>query len=170
MFACGAPAHDDRGMNKSDLVAQLVRQLQASARAALAARDATTAEARDGATPDEKREDARAAHQQGTRGKAQQRRAQQARAEVDAVAQWKPAAMAKVAVGAIVEIEDTDNGEGRTLFVAPVGAGITLPGPGGDGILSVITPASPVGAAVLGKKCGAVVEIAEREWQISFVA
>ena len=157
-------------MNKSDLVAQLVRQLQASARAALSARDAVTAEARDGATPDEKREDARAAHQQGTLGKAQQRRAQQALAEVDAVAQWKPAAMAKVAVGAIVEIEDTDNGEGRTLFVAPVGAGITLTGPGGDGILSVITPASPVGAAVLGKKCGDVVEIAEREWQISFVA
>ena len=157
-------------MDKQDLVAQLVRQLQASARSALSARDATAAEARDGATPDEKREDARAAHQLGTLGKAQQKRAQQALAEVDAVAQWKPSSMSKVAVGAIVEIEDTDSGEGRTLFLAPVGAGITLSGPGGDGILSVITPASPVGAAVLGKKCGDVVEIAEREWQISFVA
>lgn len=156
-------------MNKQDLVAQLVRQLQASARAALAARDATTAEAREGATPDEKREDARAAHQQGTLGKAQQRRAQQALAEVDAVAQWKPAAMRAVGVGAIVEIEDPDSGEGRTLFVAPVGAGITLTGPGGDGILSVITPASPVGKAVLGRKEGELIEIADREWQISYV-
>lgn len=156
-------------MNKQDLVAQLVHQLQASARAALAARDATISEARDGATPDEKREDARAAHQQGTLGKAQQKRAQQALAEVDAVAQWKPAAMSKVAVGAIVEIEDPDSGEGRTLFVAPVGAGITLTGPGGDGILSVITPASPVGKAVLGRKEGELVEISDREWQISYV-
>jgi transcription elongation GreA/GreB family factor len=157
-------------MDKQDLVAQLVRQLQASARAALAARDATTAEARDGATPDEKREDARAAHQQGTLGKAQQRRAQQALAEVDTVAHWKPAAMSRIGVGAIVEIEDAETGEGRTLFLAPVGAGITLTGPGGDGILSVITPASPVGKAVLGRKVGDVVEITDREWQISFVS
>ena len=71
-------------MDKQDLVAQLVRQLQATARAALSARDAAAAEAREGATPDEKREDARAAHQLGTLGKAQQRRAQQALAEVDA--------------------------------------------------------------------------------------
>jgi len=156
-------------MDKQDLVTQLVRQLQASARAALAARDATIAEARDGATPDEKREDARAAHQQGTLGKAQQRRAQQALAEVDAVTGWKPAAMSKIAVGAIVEIEDPDSGEGRTLFLAPVGAGMTLTGPGGDGMLSVVTPASPVGKAVLGRKEGELVEIADREWQISYV-
>jgi transcription elongation GreA/GreB family factor len=156
-------------MDKNDLVAQLVRQLQASARAALSARDATAAEARDGATPDEKREDARAAHQQSTLGKAQQQRAQQALAEVDAVAQWKPAAMSKIAVGAIVEIEDPDSGEGRTLFLAPVGAGITLTGPGGDGLLSVVTPASPIGKAVLGRKSGDVVDIADREWQISYV-
>jgi transcription elongation GreA/GreB family factor len=156
-------------MDKQDLVAQLVRQLQATARAALSARDAAAAEAREGATPDEKREDARAAHQLGTLGKAQQKRAQQALAEVDAVVQWKPVAMSKIGVGAIVEIEDADSGEGRTLFIAPVGAGITLNGPGGDGILSVITPASPVGSAVIGKRLGDVVEIADREWSISYV-
>ena len=110
------------------------------------------------------------AHQQSTLGKAQQRRAQQALAEVDAVAQWKPAAMSKIAVGAIVEIEDADSGEGRTLFLAPVGAGMTLTGPGGDGILSVVTPASPIGGAVMGRKVGDVVEIADREWQISYVS
>ncbi len=161
-------------MDKQELIAQLVAKLQASARSALAARDATAAEARDGATPDEKREDARAAHQLGTLGKAQQRRAQQALAEIDALATWKPKrAAARVELGAIVEIEDTDSGEGRTFFLAPVGAGVTLTGPGGDGLLSVVTPASPIGTAVLGKKLGDVVEIAQggdvREWQISYV-
>src|ERR1700733_14781733 len=112
-------------MDKTDFVAQLARQLETSARAALAARDATAAEAREGATPDEKREDARAAHQLGTLGRAQQRRAQQAIAEVDALATWKPAtiaARAPIEVGAIVEIEDPDSGQGRTFFLAPVGA------------------------------------------------
>src|SRR4051794_11268751 len=65
-------------MDKQDLLAQLVRQLEASARAALQARDGAALEAREGATPDEKREDARAAHQLATLGGAQQRRAQQA--------------------------------------------------------------------------------------------
>ncbi len=164
-------------MDKQDLVAQLVRQLQASARSALSARDAAAAEARDGATPDEKREDARAAHQQGTLGRAQQRRAQLAIAEIDALEKWKPGALAgnaAIAVGAIVEIEDPDSGQGRTVFLAPVGAGVTLTGPGGDGLLSVVTPASPVGAAVLGRRVGDVVAITQagevREWQISFVA
>ena len=164
-------------MDKQDLIAQLVAQLQASARSALAARDATAAEARDGATPDEKREDARAAHQLGTLGRAQQRRAQQAIAEADALATWKPApvaATARIAVGAIVEIEDPDSGEGRTFFLAPVGAGVTLTGPGGDGGLSVVTPASPIGTAVLGRVVGDVVAISQggdcREWQISYVA
>lgn len=163
-------------MDKQDLVAQLVRQLEASARAALAARDVAAAEARDGATPDEKREDARAAHQAGTLGRAQQKRAQDALAQVDALAAWKPEPAKPgrpIAVGAIVEIEDPETGQGRTIFLAPVGAGVTLTGPGGDGVLSVVTPASPVGKAVLGKKLGDTVAIAagadDRDWQISYI-
>ena len=163
-------------MDKQDLVAQLSRQLESSARAALVARDAAVTEARDGATPDEKREDARAAHQVGTMGKLQQKRAQQEMAEVDALATFRPRplpATAAIGIGAIVEIEDEESGEGRTFFLAPVGAGVTLTGPGGDGVLSVVTPASPVGRAVLGKKAGDVVDVTVdgdlREWQISFV-
>ena len=162
-------------MNKSDLVDQLARQLESSARAALSARDAAAAEARDGATPDEKREDARAAHQLASLGKAQQRRAQSALADVDRLLQWKPAALpanAAISVGTIVEIEDVDSGEGRTFFLAPVGAGITLTGPGGDGHLSVVTPSSPLGKAVLGRRTGDVVDITVegelREWQITY--
>jgi transcription elongation GreA/GreB family factor len=164
-------------MDKQDLVTQLVRQLEASARTALTARDAAATEARDGATPDEKREDARAAHQLGTLGKAQQRRAQQALAEVDALARFRPGPIsekAAIGLGAIVEIEDEESGEGRTFFLAPVGAGITLTGPGGDGLLSVVTPISPIGRAVLGRRTGDVVDVTVdgevREWQISFVA
>jgi transcription elongation GreA/GreB family factor len=162
-------------MNKQDLIAQLAAQLSASARAALGARDAAAMEAREGATPDEKREDARAAHQLQTIGGAQQRRAQQALAEADALATFRPAPQMKtIGVGAIVEIEDEDTGEGRTFFLAPVGAGVTLTGPGGDGLLSVVTPASPIGKAVIGRRPGDVVDVTVdgevREWQISFVS
>jgi transcription elongation GreA/GreB family factor len=163
-------------MNKADLVAQLVRQLEASARAALASRNAAADEARDGATPDEKREDARAAHQLQSLGTVQQRRARQALADADALVSFHPgvlAASSKISVGAIVEIEDAESGEGRTFFLAPVGAGVTLTGPGGDGHLSVVTPASPIGRAVLGRAVGDVVDVtvegSAREWQITFV-
>jgi transcription elongation GreA/GreB family factor len=162
-------------MNKQDLIAQLRDQLEATARAARATHEAAALEAREGATPDEKREDARAAHQLGTIGGAQARRARQAQAEADALATFRPEpALARIAVGAIVEIEDDERGEGRTFFLAPAGAGITLTGPGGDGVLSVVTPASPIGKAVIGRKTGEVVDITVdgelREWQITYVA
>jgi transcription elongation GreA/GreB family factor len=164
-------------VDKHDLVSQLARHLADSARTALAARDGAATEAREGATPDEKREDARAAHQLGTIGRQQQRRAQLALAEIDVLASFRPGPLpprAAIGLGAIVEIEDEDSGEGRTFFLAPVGAGVTLTGPGGDGLVSVVTPASPVGRAVLGRKLGDTVDVtvdgAAREWQISYVA
>ena len=163
-------------MDKAELVEQLVRKLETSARAALSARDAAAAEAREGATPDEKREDARAAHQLQSFGRASQGRAKQALADVDLLSTFRPtplAETAKVVIGAIVEIEDADSGEGRTFFLAPVGAGVTLTGPGGDGHLSVVTPASPIGRAVLGKKTGEYIDVTVegdvREWQITYV-
>lgn len=159
-------------MDKHALVEQLALQLQLSARAALSSRDAVAAEARDGATPDEKREDARAAQQMASLGKAQSARAQRILAEVDSLARFRPIPLAETAaigVGAIVEIENAETGEGRTLFLAPVGAGITLTGPGGDGHLSVVTPASPIGKAVLGRRCGDSVDVADHEWTVSYV-
>jgi transcription elongation GreA/GreB family factor len=163
-------------MDKADLVAQLSRQLSGSARAALSARDAAAHEAREGATPDEKREDARAAHQLASLGTTQQERARRALAEADQLLRFRPAPLAetaKIQLGAIVEIEDCDSGEGRTFFLAPVGAGITLTGPGGDGHLSVVTPMSPIGKAVLGRRTGDVVDVTVdgdvREWSITYV-
>lgn len=77
-------------------------------------------------------------------------------------------------MGAIVEIEDEETGEGRTFFLAPVGAGMSLTGPGGDGILSVVTPQSPIGRAVMGRYVDDVVDVMvdgdTREWRISFVS
>lgn len=163
-------------MDKRFLIDQLMANLAQSARTALTASEALASEARDGATPDEKREDARAAHQVANLGKAQDRRARQALAEIDELRAFSPPRLpagASILLGALVEIEDAESGDGRTLFLAPVGAGVTLTGPGGDGFLSVVTPASPVGRAVMGRKVGDVVDVAVqgelREWQISYV-
>jgi transcription elongation GreA/GreB family factor len=70
-----------------------------------------------------------------------------------------------------VEVED--EAKVKTFFLAPVGAGVELVGPGGDGFLSVVTPQSPVGKAVLGKRVGDTIEVLvqgePREWTITFV-
>jgi transcription elongation GreA/GreB family factor len=163
-------------MDKEFLLDQLIAELRASARAALGSSAVAAAEARDGATPAEKREDARAALEYGNLASAQSRRARKALAEIDALTSFKPGAWrsgAPIAAGAVVEVEDADSREGRTFFLAPVGAGITLTGPDGDGILSVVTPASPVGRAVMGRRTGDVVDVTVdgevREWAITWV-
>ena len=65
------------------------------------------------------------------------------------------------------------SGEGRTFFLAPVGAGMTLLGPGGDGHLSVVTPVSPIGKAVLSRRVDDIVDVTVkgdvREWRIVWV-
>ena len=160
-------------MEKQFLIDQLVARIEASARTALDASEAAATEAREGATPAEKREDARAALELGSLGRAQERRAQRAIAEVDELKRFRPGGGAAATLGAIVEIEDADSGEGRTFVLAPVGAGVTLTGPGGDGFLSVVTPASPIGRAVLGRGVGDVVDVTvenePREWTITWL-
>lgn len=77
-----------------------------------------------------------------------------------------------IGLGAVVEVEDGDTG--RTLFIAPVGAGEELTGPDGDGIFQVVTPNSPFGRALMGKRQNDVVEVTIHgeltEWTISYVA
>ena len=128
-------------MDKTELVGQLVRQFETSARAALSARDAVVLEAKEGATPDEKREDARAAHQAQSMGRAQQKRAQDAMAAVvrrDVPAR-QAAGDAKIGIGALVEIGTPTTGKAARSSSA-VGAGMTLHGPGCDGDFVVVTP------------------------------
>ena len=100
-------------------------------------------------------------------------RLEAAQADVAAVEGFRPAPVPKggrIGVGAVVELED--GSQGKTVFLAPAGAGVELSGPGGDGFLQVVTPASPLGSALLGKRVGDVVETTVRgeltEWEVVF--
>ena len=62
-----------------------------------------------------------------------------------------------IGLGAVVEVEGETGG--KTLFIAPVGGGAELTGPDGDGVFQVVTPQSPLGKAVMGKKVGATIEV-----------
>ena len=79
---------------------------------------------------------------------------------------------AAVDLGALIDvsIETEEGSDERTVFLLPVGAGTELTGPGGDGYISVITPASPVGKALRGARSGDSFEIVirgqDREWTV----
>ena len=162
-------------MDKTALVEQLIEKLRASARTAEAESDAAAIEARDGATPGERVEDSRTALEFSRLARAQALRAQEIRAAIDTLAGFRPRPFerrAPVELGALVEVEDAE-GRGQTLFLAPVGAGEELSGPGGDGFFTVVTPRSPIGSAVLGKREGdgasARIRGETREWTVVWV-
>lgn len=130
-------------MDKAFLVEQLGQKLRESVQAVHRAQRESAQDARSGAD--------RAVNI--ARGQAL--RSERARAELDALDNFAPAPLersARIQVGALVEVEGDDTG--RTLFLAPAGAGLELSGPGGDGFFSVVTPASPMGKALLGKRVG----------------
>jgi transcription elongation GreA/GreB family factor len=163
-------------MDKGDLVSQLRDHLQTLAAEARAAGALAAEEAREGATSRERKTDARVAIENGNLARAQVRRAMRAEAELEALDSFSPAPLsggARVELGALVEIEAEDTGEGRTLFIAPAGAGLTLHGPGGDGDFVVITLASPIGKALRGRRVGDVIDVTiegdVREWVITWI-
>lgn len=162
-------------MDKKDLVAQLTSHLVEALRVARSAMSAAVVEAREGATAAEKREDSRTSQENAGLARAHNARIARLQAELKALEGFKPgplAGRARIAVGALVEVEDGD--EGRTFFLAPSGAGIELTGPGGDGFLSVVTPSSPVGRAVLGRTVGDDLQVVvggeAKDWTITYVA
>lgn len=162
-------------MDKGFLVEQLAARLRDTAALARKAGQAAAEEAREGATPAEKREDARVALEFSSLARGQSARASRAMAEAASIEAFRPQAIVgggPITLGAIVEVEDEE--QGRTFFFAPVGAGIELTGPDGDGFLTVVTPNSPVGRAVMGRRVGDVVEVTvedePREWTITYVA
>jgi transcription elongation GreA/GreB family factor len=146
-------------MDKAYLVAQLARKLEGVEAQALQ-------------FAEEAREDARSGAPRAVNlATATRHRLEAAQAEVRALAAFEPADVprgGRIALGAVVELEDGP--AGKTVFLAPAGAGAELTGPGGDGFLQVVTPASPLGAALLGKRVGEVVETTVRgeltEWEI----
>lgn len=164
-------------MDKRYLVEQLSDKLRESAHVARKAGQAAAEEARDGATAAEKRENARVAQEYAGLARGQTERANRTRADLSTLEGFRPPALPKnapISIGAIVEVEEEDDGIGRTFFLAPVGAGVELTGPGGDGFLSVVTPQSPVGRAVLGRRVGDSIEVTvegePRDWKITYVS
>jgi transcription elongation GreA/GreB family factor len=169
-----APAPSQSTSHKWLLVEQLKDQIRAAASNARREAEAAAEEAREGASPAEKRLDARVAIEYASLARGQAQREARAREALATLASFRPGRLGPrgpIGLGAIVEVED--EGEGRTFFLAPVGAGVELTMPGGDGFLTVVTPASPFGRAVLGKRLGDEVEVVvegePRHWLVTFV-
>ncbi len=162
-------------MDKHALNLQLKSNLRDSIGVAVREMHAAAAAAREGADAKTKREDARMAVEYGALATGQRRRVQQGKQMLAALDRFTPARTprdGRVRVGSIVEIED-DEDLGKTCFLAPVGAGIELTGPGGDGLLYVVTPQSPIGRAVMGCEVGDCVDVTvegtTRSWEITWV-
>lgn len=148
-------------MDKIALTAQLAQKLRQIYEQALRAAEDARVDAKSGAP--------RAVNLAA----ATRKRLEAAEAAWQAVADFKPHPLKRgerIGLGAIVELEDGEGG--KTLFVAPAGAGEELTGPGGDGFLNVVTPASPIGKGLVGKKVGDVVEVMVRgevcEWDVVY--
>ncbi len=116
------------------------------------------------ATAAEKREDARTTVEYGSLATGQQRRLRQIREELACLITFRNKPLPHfnrnqaVALGAIVDLLAEDEEE-RTFVILPVGAGTELTGPHGDGLISVLTPASPIGKGLMGKKVGEGVDV-----------
>ena len=162
-------------LDKAWLLEQLKDKIADSARVARVASSNAQAQA-EGASPADRRADSRATLEHGRMAAAQGRRAKEAEAALVALNRFEPKKIPghgkRVAMGSIVELED-EEGLGRTVFLAPAGAGTTLTGPGGDGFLTVVTPTSPLGRAIRGRVEGDDVDVVirgePREWVITYV-
>ncbi len=138
----------DKAALKTELVATLATALETAQRAHRAALE--------GATHSE----ARAENSKDTRGLEQ---SYLARGQAQRVAELETAVVevtalvieprTRVTVGALVTIEE--DGAESQLFVAPHGGGSVL----ADGV-QVVTPVSPLGRALLGKRSGDEVDVA----------
>lgn len=155
-------------LDKRHLLVQLRGQyeqrLASARRSELDARDA----ARTVATESEKKEDGRVAIEFNGLANGQALRQHAMKAELDQLDALctKPLPAygdgSRAGLLALVDVAlDHEDGEReeRTFFVLPFGAGTELCGPGGDGFISVITPASPVGRAIVGKRAGDDAEV-----------
>jgi len=165
-------------LNKKELIEQLAMHIRESAQLAAKEGEAAREAARSMQTESEKKEDGRAMLEMGSLAKGQERRAREAQDALRALATFTNRGLPRIGpksaveLGAIVDVSvDGERGtEERTYFLLPVGAGTELTGPGGDGFLSVITPASPVGRALLGRRAGDSIDVTiageVREWTL----
>jgi transcription elongation GreA/GreB family factor len=135
---------------KAELLARLATDLETLERAHRATRDGATHEE---AKP-ENDKDTRAL-EQSYLARGQAARIEELRASMAGVTalplrdfEGQPAAL-----GAVVTIDE--DGEESTLLLSPGGGGAHL----ADGVVRVVTPPSPLGRAILGKRTGDEVEI-----------
>ena len=166
------------GLDKRFLIEQLAARLKQSDEVARRAGEEAREAARSLQTESEKKEDGRAAIEFGSLATGQAARSRKVQEELQQLAAFWNRGLPRfsrtspVGLGAIVDVrvEGERGEEERTFIVLPVGAGTELTGPGGDGFLSVITPASPVGRALIGKRAGDWVDVTirgeTREWQL----
>jgi transcription elongation GreA/GreB family factor len=166
------------GLDKMQLIEQLGQRIRESEAVAQRAGDDAREAARHMATESEKKEDGRVALEFGSLAKGQEARSRKAQEDLAALAAFTRAGVpafgprSAVSLGALVDVssEGERGPEERTFFLLPVGAGTELHGPGGDGFLSVITPASPVGRALVGRRAGDTVEVTIKgqtsEWTV----
>jgi len=161
-------------VSKSFFVEQLVQRIKENAAVAQRAEEDAREAAASLATESEKKEDARASIEYGSLATGQAARRRKALEELDALQQFSQRMLPRfsrqgsVGLGALVDVCTAgENGrEERSFILLPVGAGTELTGPDGDGFLSVITPQSPVGKALLGKKVGDAFDVNIRgEWR-----
>jgi transcription elongation GreA/GreB family factor len=165
-------------LDKKLLIDQLAARLKESVEVAVRSSEEAREAARTLQTESEKKEDGRAAIEYGSLATAQSNRSRKVQEELHALSLFWNAGLPRfsakspVSLGAIVDVSvDGERGtEERTYILLPVGAGTELTGPGGDGYLSVITPASPVGRALLGRRAGESVDVTiggeAREWTL----
>ena len=131
------------------------------------------------ATESEKREDSRVALEFGSLATGQGLRALAVQRDLQTLVQFYEKGIptygqsSAIGLGAIVDVccaDSTGGDDERTYILLPVGAGTELTGPGGDGFLTVITPASPVGKALMGQRAGDIIDVTVRgeplEWQV----
>ena len=163
-------------------VEQLAKRLHESDMVAQRAENDAIEAAKTLATESEKKEDGRAVIEFGSLATGQGARARAAQVDLQNLRQFYEGGLPQfsrtstIQLGAVVDVAmDTNQGaEERTFILLPVGAGTELSGPGGDGFLTVITPASPVGRALLGRRVGDTIDVTVKgeplEWQVTDVS
>ncbi len=162
----------DKGFLVAQLVSRMRESVRVSEREMVAAADAAV----HGEEAQAKREDSRAMLEYSALARGQSKRLEAGRQMLAALDVFRAEPVpdgGRIGLGALVEVEDDDDGTGRTLFIAPVGAGLELEGPGGDGFFTVVTPGSPLGLAVMGQRLGDSVDVTvdgeTRSWTITWV-